>query len=491
VALVTSDRPRLAPARLAQLPAEVAQPGYDRRALQPGIVHLGLGAFARAHLAVATEAAIAARGDLRWGIVGVSLRNPDTPDALSPQDGLYALAVRDADAEGDPRQRLQVVGCVTAALVAPRAPQAVLEAIAHPAARIVSLTVTEKGYLGPHALAQGGAPASAIDHLVAGLALRRRRGLGPLTLMSLDNLAANGRVLRQAVLDLARTQDDGLHDWIAQGCRFPCSMVDRIVPRTTDADRDEVARALGRHDAWPVVAEPFFDWAVEDDFAAGRPDWSAGGARFVADAAPWEALKLRMVNGSHSTIAYLGVMAGWPTVDVAVRQPALERHLRALMRGEVEPTLPRLPGLDAADYRGRLLQRFGNAALAHRTAQIAMDGSQKLPPRLLGTVRDSLAAGASVERLALGIAAWAHHLRGVDEAGRAYPIDDPQAEALRQLHAQALRERDGRAQAGVFTRYRPVFDDDLADCAPLQAALARHLHSLQTLGVRATLENLP
>ena len=446
-----SDRhARLSPATLDRLPAEVARPTFDRQALQPGIVHLGIGGFMRAHLVPATEAAIAA-GDLRWGIVGVSLRQPGTRDALAPQGGLYTLALRDADATGRPRQRLQVMGAVRQLLVAPEDPAAVLAAIAAPATRIVSLTVTEQGYcadpasgrLRPdhadiaHDLARPLAPRSAIGVIVGGLAQRRAAGGGPLTLLSLDNLPANGRVLRGAVLALAEALDPALAGWIDAGCRFPCTMVDRIVPRSTDADRAGIAAALGLHDAWPVLAEPYFDWAVEDDFAAGRPDWTPAGARFVADAAPWERLKLRMVNGTHSCIAYLGVVAGWATVDQAVAEPLLCRHLQALMRDEIAPTLPPLPGLDPAAYGGQLLARFANPALAHRTRQIAMDGTLKLPQRLLDPLRERLRDGATIGRLALAVAAWLHHLRGVDEAGQAYPIDDPQADALAVKDGQA------------------------------------------------------
>lgn len=496
--------PRLAPVTLPALPAAVARPAYDRARLNPGIVHLGLGAFARAHLAVATEAAIAAdpaQPDLRWGICGVSLRQPDTRDALAPQDSLYTVAVRDADAAGRPRQALQVLGGLTRLLVAPEDPAAVLEALAHPQARIASLTVTEKGYLRhpsgrglwrehpdiAHDLAHPRAPRSAIGFLVRGLALRRARGLGPLTLLSLDNLPANGHTLRTLVLALADDIDPALAQWIDARCTFPNSMVDRIVPRTTEADRARVAQALGAHDAWPVLAEPFFDWAVEDCFAAGRPAWDAGGARFVADAAPWEQLKLRMVNGSHSAIAYLGAMAGWATVDQALAQPALRRYLEVLLREEVAPTLPPLPGLDAGAYRERLLERFANPALAHRTQQIAMDGSQKLPQRLLGTVRDRLAAGAPIDRLALAVAAWLHYLRGTDEAGQPYPIDDPQAAELAALRQRAQTAGDVTAQAACFTRHAPVFGD-LAEHPVLVAALAVALQSLQQRGVQGTLE---
>src|SRR5438093_562142 len=362
---------------------------YDRTALRPGIIHLGIGAFMRAHLAVATEAAIEASGDPRWGITGVSLRQPDTRDALAPQQGLYTLAIRDADEHGQPRQRLQVIGCVRELLVAPEDPRAVLERIAHEDAHIVSLTVTEKGY-----------------------------------------------------------------------CHDP---------------------ATGK----PVLAEPFFDWAVEDRFAAGRPDWTKGGARFVNDAAPWERLKLRMVNGAHSTIAYLGAVAGWRTVDEAIAQPAMRQFIEALMREEIEPTLPALPGLDLAAYRAQLLQRFANPALAHRLQQIAMDGSQKLPQRLLGTVRDRLAAGAPITRLALGIAGWLHYLRGVDERGEAYAIDDPLAQALSQTLRAADGSGDDEHRAHILSSFTAVFGD-LAGDPRLARALAPHLRSLRESGVTTT-----
>ena len=490
---------RLSTQHLGTLPPEVTRPAYSRNDLKLGIVHLGIGAFMRAHLAAATEAALAA-GNWRWGIVGVSLRQPDTRDALQPQDGLYTLAIRDADAQGQPRQRLQVIGAVRRLLVAAEDPQAVLAQIAAPETRIVSLTVTEKGYCHDpatgalrldhpdivHDLAHPTAPRSAIGMLVYGLQLRYVRGLGPLTLMSLDNLPANGRVLRAAVLRFAKEIHPALAERIDAECRFPCSMVDRIVPRTTDADRAAVSQALGCEDRWPVLGEPFFDWAVEDEFAAGRPDWTLGGARFVADAEPFERLKLRMVNGTHSSIAYLGAMAGWQTVDKAIAQPALRTHIEALMRDEIEPTLTDLPGLDLAAYRGNLLQRYANPALAHRTQQIAMDGSQKLPQRLLGTLRDRLAKGLPVPRMALGVAAWMHYLRGVDELGQTYVVDDPHAAALTALYQRTLGQGVTLQAVHDMLTYAPVFGD-LAGHAALAEALLSALQSLQTQGVAATL----
>lgn len=454
---------RLHPDILATLPAAVQRPPFDRGALQPGIVHLGIGAFARAHTLPITDAAIAASGDARWGVVGVSLRQPDTRDALAPQDGLYALALRDAGGA-----RLQVVGSLLQLLVAPEDPQAVLQALAAPTTRLVTLTITEKGY---HA-----EPDGAADYLARALQQRRAGGLGGMSMLSCDNLPSNGQVLRRVVLQRAAELDATLADWIAGACSFPCCMVDRIVPRTTDADRTQVAAALGVHDAWPVVGEPFMDWAIEDHFVAGRPDWTAGGARFVPAAEPFEQLKLRMVNGSHSALAYMGSLLGLPTVDRAVADPTLRAFADALLRDEVQPTLPPLPGLDLDAYRARLLQRFANPALQHRLLQIAMDGSQKIPQRWLATVRQRLAAGQGIEHLALCVAAWLRFIDGVDEQGRALPLDDPLADALR----VARRASDG----GLG--FEPVFGD-LAQAPAFVAAVQRQAAVLALGGVRVAL----
>ena len=488
---------RLHPNRLGDLPRAVRRPRFARETLRPGIVHLGLGAFARAHLLACHDDALEAAGAAAsgWGVVGVSLRHADVRDALAPQGGLYSLALRDAQATA-----WRVIGSLAGMLVAPQDPGAVLERIAAPATRIVSLTVTEKGYCHDpatralrfdhpdivHDLAHPDAPRSAIGFLVHGLARRRADGGAPLALVSLDNLPSNGDTLHGLVLAFAERVSSGLVRWIERECSFPNSMVDRIVPRTTDADRAAAAAALGCEDAAAVVAEPYFAWALEDRFAADRPDWAAGGARLVSRAEPWERLKLRMLNGAHSTIAYAGVLAGWPTVDEAMRQPPLARFVAALMREEIAPTLVEsLPGVDLGAYAGELLQRFANPALAHRTAQIAMDGSQKLPQRLLGTVRERLAADAPVARLALAVALWLVHLRGVDEAGRAIAIDDPLAPALTAMVRDAAG--DDHARAALLAGFAPVFGD-LAREPRWVAALAGGLRSLRERGVAASLE---
>ncbi|MFF7059510.1 mannitol dehydrogenase family protein [Achromobacter spanius] len=510
--LVGADLQRLTPARLASLPLEVARPTYDRNALRVGIVHLGLGAFARAHLAAVNEAALNAGGggggDLAWGICGVSLRQADTRDALAPQAGLYTLALRSADATGREQQQTTVIGCLLETLVAPEDPQAVLARIAHADTRIVSVTVTEKGYCHDpasgrlnlqhpdivHDLAQALAPRSTIGFLVRGLQQRRAAGRGPITLMSLDNLPSNGHLLRGMVQAFARQVDPALATLIETLCAFPCSMVDRIVPRTTDRDRRDVAQALGMDDAWPVLGEPYLEWVVEDQFVAGRPEWAAGGARFVSEAAPFETLKLRTVNGVHSALAYLSVMAGWATVDEAMAQPALKAYLAALMQEEIVPTLPPLPGLDLARYQQRLLQRFENPALKHQTRQIAMDGSQKLPQRLLDTVRARLAADLPIGKLALAVAAWLHFLRGVDEAGLRYDIQDPMAAELAQRYAQAelAAERSGPGPAAMLawtetlTGVVAVFGDLGADPRFVRA-VSQAAHALRSQGVGGAL----
>ena len=495
---------RLNTESLPRLPADVEKPIYDRSRLTPGIVHLGLGAFHRAHQAVMTDLAMEASGDLSWGILGVSLRRPDTRDALTPQDGLYTLALRDGGPDGQAREQLRVVGSVLRVMVAEEDPNAVLERIAYPQTRIVSLTVTEKGYSHEpatghlrwddpdilHDLENPHRPRSTIGILVHGLALRRERGLPPVTLMSCDNLRGNGDLLRNLVLAFALRVDVALTGWIDKHCTFPNSMVDRIVPGTDDDDRRRIADKLGVQDAWPVVGEPYLNWVIEDKFAAGRPAWETqGGATFVRNAAPYERLKLRMVNGPHSVFAYLGALLGHRTVSESVQTPALHAFVDAMMRLEIAPTLKGIPDGGLEEYRRRFLERVANAALPHPIPQVAMDGSQKIPQRLLETIRDRLRAGDDIQRLSLAVAAWLHYLRGEDEQGGRYAIDDPLAARLAKLLSRAevaarasAPAQSAHRRAMVLAGYKPVFGN-LGRVPDFVAALGTHLENLRQHGV--------
>lgn len=483
---------RLSRKTIDRLPPTVKRPDYDLGPVTVGIAHLGIGAFHRAHQAAYTDALLSENPS--WGICGVSLRSPETRDALQPQDGLYTLAVQDGEGSD-----LSVIGSVVELLCAPEDPEAVLRRMADPATRIVSLTITEKGYChNPatgtldedhpdivHDLANPARPRSAIGFIVEAISRRVSAGIAPFTLLSCDNLPGNGHVLKRIVTQFAELRDPALAA-VIRNVASPSTMVDRIVPATTDGDRSAVAAAMGFEDAWPIMTEPFRQWVIEEDFPLGRPAWEKAGALFVQDVSAFEFMKLRLLNGSHSTLAYLGYLAGAETVADAMALPGMEALVEGLMRHEVSPTLPELPGFDLPAYRAELLQRFRNPALRHRTWQIAMDGSQKLPQRLLGSIRDRLHAEAGYDRLALGVAAWMRYARGLDEAGRPIDVRDPHAARIAGL-AQGIDEPDRIVDA--FLTMTDVFGTDLPASAPFRAALIKALDGLLRNGSAATLRS--
>ncbi|MFO1199966.1 MAG: mannitol dehydrogenase family protein [Burkholderiaceae bacterium] len=497
---MSAPAPRLSRATLASLAGKVRRPAYDIERVNPGIVHLGVGNFHRAHQAVFADDALAA-GELDWGVTGVSLRSPAVHEALAPQDGLYTVIERDARA---PAGRARVIGALRETMVAPRDPAAVVGRIADPATRIVTLTITEKGYCRgadgasldtaapeiAHDLRTPGAPASAVGLLHAAAVRRQRAGARGFTVLSCDNLSGNGALARRLLLefDAAAGGAPGLAAWIERELAFPDAMVDRIVPHTTDEHRALAASLLGVEDRWPVVTEPFVQWVVRDEFAAGRPRWEASGVQFVGDVAPWEAMKLRLLNAAHSCIAYLGNAAGASTVDAAVAIPALREFVVAFWRDEAAPALPAPVVAQAEPYCERLLERFANPALGHRTRQIAMDGSQKIPLRLLPTLREARRAGRAAPRTEMGLAAWLRHLAGVTDAGERYDVDDPLAAAL--AHARRGAGDDPLAIAGAVMSLREVFGADLAADAALHARVGAQLRALVEHGAVGALERL-
>ncbi len=452
-----------------------------------GIVHLGLGAFFRAHGAIyVAEAMAAAGGD--WGITGVSLQSPGTRDKLKAQGWAYTAVELGPEGE-TPR----VVSVLHDVLVAPEDPQAVLDAMAAETTQIVSLTVTEKGYCHQpstgrlnrdhpditHDLAHP-LPVSAPGFLVRALAARRAAGLPPFTVLCCDNLPENGRVVRAVVIELAGLIDPALASWIEAAGAFPATMVDRIVPATTPADIDRLAALTGLRDAAPVMHEPFRQWVIEDHFAGPRPDFAAAGAQMVADVTPYEHMKLRMLNGTHSSLAYLGYLAGHETIAETVADPVFARFARTLWRDEIIPALTPPPGEDLAAYADALLARYANPGIRHRTWQIAMDGSQKLPQRILGTIAESRAAGRPVPGLTLAVAAWIRYTSGRDEQGQPIEVKDPLAPRL----AALWRDDPAETVAG-YLAVSEVFPPALATDPGFAADLTSALRGLLAEGARA------
>ncbi|UFW47984.1 MULTISPECIES: mannitol dehydrogenase family protein [Bradyrhizobium] len=483
---------RLGGANLDRLPSGIRRPAYDRSRATPGIVHLGLGAFHRAHQAVVIDDCLAS-GSSSWGIVGASLRSPDTRDALAPQDHLYTVAVRAA--EGTEHR---VIGALLDSVVAREKPAALVERMTDPAIRIVSLTVTEKGYCHTpqtgdlderhpdvvHDLNNPDAPRSAPGVIVAALARRRAQGLIPFTVLCCDNLAANGHTVQRIVTQFAALRSKEFGKWIADNAAFPSTMVDRIVPETTDADRDAVSSALGLRDAWPVMTEPFTQWVVEDRFTAGRPDLAAAGVELVTDVKPFELMKLRLLNASHSALAYLGYLAGYETIADTMTDASFAR-LAARVMEEAAVTLTMPPGTDLAAYRASLLKRFSNTALHHRTWQIAMDGSQKLPQRLLGAMQDRLARSLPIATHALAVAGWMRYVAATDEQGRAIDVRDPLAAEFAALARETgpVAERLAPALLGVEKVFGPLGTDPR-----LREAVTSALAHLYKDGARRAVE---
>lgn len=411
---------RLAAETLARLASDVARFDYDREAQAVGIVHFGLGAFHRAHQAWYTDLAMSG-GERDWAIAGVSLRSPAVAEQLNPQGGLYTLTER-----GEGPDAVRAIGAVREAHVAGRDRAAIVGRLAAPACHVASFTVTEKGYAraADGSLDLALAERSFYPLLAEGLALRRDAGLPGLTLLSCDNLTDNGRQLEGLMRQWLAARRPALAGWFDNECRCPNSMVDRIVPATTPADIDALEARIGVRDEGAVFAEPFSQWVIEDRFAASRPGWDKVGAGLVADVAPYETAKLRMLNGAHSALAYLGLERGHEFVDQAIADPALRPLVEQLMRREAASSFAPAAGQDLEGYADALLARFANPALKHRLAQIAMDGSQKIPQRWLASLAVHQARGELCEATLAALAAWLLHVRGGPL------VDDPLASEL-------------------------------------------------------------
>ena len=476
-------------ANLSRLRPPVLAPGFDVADVTPGIVHLGLGGFHRAHMARYTHRLMEQdTGARQFGIIGAGLREADEPllETLHAQDGLYTLVERSGTEEV-----VSVVGSLAGLAYGGADSRVVLDAVAKPGIRIVSLTVTENGYClnpatkrldGGHPLirrdlAAPGQPASAIGVIVEALRQRRDRGQPAFTAMTCDNIQGNGDVLRDAVLALARLRDPGLADWIATRGAFPNSMVDRITPVPAPADSEYLLHTHNLRDGAPVVCEDFTQWVIEDHFPAGRPAWEAVGAQFVPDVAPYEAMKLRLLNGSHLAVSGLGRLMGLTYVHETMADPGLHAYMAALMDREAGPTLPSVPGIDLDGYKRTLLRRFGNPAILDTVERVNRDAPLNV---LLDPIRARLDMGGGVELLSLALAAWMRRIRGVDEAGTPIPIVHPLASLLQE------RAAAGGPDPGALLSVEPLFGM-LGQDVRLRQPLGRWLAALYAQGSRATL----
>ena len=457
----------------------------------PGIVHLGPGAFFKAFNAIYTDEAMAAAGG-DWGIIAVSLRSDRAARDLNPQEGVYTSVALMPDGE----QR-HVIHSIAKVLVAPEDPEKVLRAMTDPRIKIVSLTITEKGYCRNPAtgalrleddgimadLANPDRPQTAPGFIVEALARRRAAGVPALTVLSCDNLPDNGATVRRIILEFARERDAALHDWIAREVRFPSTMVDRITPATTPDDIARLAEDTGYFDPACVLHEPFRQWVIEDDFVSERPAWELAGAQFVSSVHAHEVMKLRCLNGTHSALAYLGYLAGYETISQTVSDPVFAKYCKSLWSQDILPTVQRPEGEDLPAYVAALMARYCNPAIRHRTWQIAMDGSQKLPQRILGTIRDQLKSGRLPVGLCIAVAAWMRYVGGVDETGKEIDVRDPLAERLKAASDAAVTNSD---KVTALLSIEQVFDPDLASERKFQGAVTDAYRSLADNGARAT-----
>ncbi|GAB3241628.1 mannitol dehydrogenase family protein [Kineococcus gypseus] len=490
----TTTATPLSPQNLAAIAGRLPVPSYDRASLTPGIVHLGVGGFHRAHQAMYLDRLMEAGLALDWGVRGIGVLPHDArmKQVMDAQGGLYTLVLKHPDGSREAR----VVGSVLDFTLAPEDPERAVEVMTDPRIRVVSLTVTEGGYNidavtgeflldTPEVTADlaGGPARTSFGLITEALRRRRERGLRPFTVMSCDNVQGNGHVARRAFTAFARAKDPELGAWVEENVRFPNSMVDRITPGTTDADRAEVRERYGVEDAWPVVCEPFAQWVLEDDFVDGRPPLEQAGVQVVEDVEPYELMKLRLLNAGHQGLCYFAHLAGYRLVHEAAQDPLFARFLLGYMEREGTPTLPPVPGIDLDEYRHELIRRFSNGEVRDTVARLCAESSDRIPKWLLPVVRHQLASGGEVHRSAAVVASWARYAEGVDEQGEPIEVVDRLAE---RLTATAQRNR---AEPTAFLADRSLFGD-LVDDERFVAEYTAALASLHEHGARATLEAL-
>ena len=491
---------RLSQALLAESSEQLKRvrlPRYNRAKVTNVIVHIGVGGFHRSHQALYIDNYIEKqseqKSESRWGICGVGLLKYDEKmqAALQSQDCLYTLVERSSKED-----TARVIGAITEYLLAPENPQAVIDKLADESCQIVTLTITEGGYYViegtggfdakhaniQHDLQHPNQPVSVYGYLTAALKQRRQKSLPPFTVLSCDNVQGNGNLAGKMLTAFAKLQDPDLGQWIADNVAFPNSMVDRITPATTPADIQMVRDQFGIEDAWPVVAEPFTQWVVEDNFCAGRPDWELVGVQMTDDVHPYEMMKLRLLNASHSLLGFLGSLLGYTYTSEAMDDELIRRAIAQLM-DEVTPTLPALPNIDLDDYKQTLIERFSNPKVRDQLSRLCLNSSDKLPKFVLGSLRDKLEQGGSIEYLSFTIAAWFRYLSGADEQGHPLPVDDPMAATLKE------KASAGKDNPMPLLNIETIFGN-LSDSSVFMTAVIHHLQQLYSLGTEETLSRL-
>lgn len=483
---------KLSNASLGSLPANIRVPTYDRRRVGQKIAHIGVGGFHRAHQGVYNDDLFQQNGPSEWGLCGVGLLPADSRigDVLRSQDFLYTIVERSA--AGD---TARVIGSIQNFLHAPSDPNAVLEKLASPDTAIVSLTITEGGYYVhqgtgafdaehpdiKHDLAHPHEPKCAFGYLAEALERRQHRGLAPFTIMSCDNLQGNGDMVKRMLLSFIELRDPKLKNWLEKNGTFPNSMVDRITPATTDEHRALVRENFGIDDDWPVMTEPFRQWVIEDHFVSGRPSWEQVGAQFTSDVLPYEKMKIRLLNASHQAICYIGMLQGYEFAHQAMADPRISNLMRSMMDVEVTPIVPPVPGIDLAQYKSTLIERFANPAIRDTLARLGTEGSARIPKFVVPSISEELQRSGPIKLLSLTVASWFRYLSGNDDAGKPMPMNDPM---LPQLQEAAIA---GKKDPRPLLAMRQLFSEELVTNPRFVKEVGDALASFYDKGAAATL----
>ena len=479
-------------ANLNLLPPEVGVPTYNRKEVGQSICHVGVGGFHRAHQAVYADDLLQKRDNLEWGLCGIGLLPHDVRlrDVLRDQDYLYTVVERELG-----QDQARVIGSIVNFLYAPENREAVLEKLAAPATKIVSLTITEGGYYLnqatgefddqhpdiKHDLEHPDKPDCSFGYLIEALNRRRERGQSPFTIMSCDNVQSNGEISKRMLLAFAELRDPALRNWLERNGAFPNSMVDRITPATTDAHREFVREKFGIDDAWPVVPEAFRQWVIEDHFLHGRPAWEEAGAEMTSDVLPYEKMKMRLLNASHQTMCYIGMLVGYQYADETMGDAEIVRFVQRMMDDEVTPILDPVPGIDLDDYKRTLIRRFSNPAIKDTLVRLATEGSARIPKFILPSIVDSLSSGTPNRLLIFTVATWFRYLTGTDDHGRELQIIDPLKERLKE---RALK---GKEDPGPLLEISELFPAALTQSASFLNELRDAMRYLYGEGARAAL----